>query len=133
MRKLLIALLAVALVLCGASLALVAPRHCSVNRAACDRIKEGMTRAEVEQILGGPPGDYRTRPGPAVPSTFVSAPARLFYCHEEWRGDGVALWVNFDDRGRVAGLGGWSVASESPGPIAIARWRLNRLLGRESD
>src|SRR5262249_46982774 len=27
--------------------------------ANCARIREGMSRAEVEAILGGPPGDYR--------------------------------------------------------------------------
>jgi hypothetical protein len=27
----------------------------------CDRIQKGMTRVEVEAILGGPPGDYRTQ------------------------------------------------------------------------
>jgi hypothetical protein len=31
----------------------------------CDRIKEGMSRAEVETILG-PPGDYRTGPTQGV-------------------------------------------------------------------
>jgi hypothetical protein len=29
----------------------------------CARIKEGMSQAEVESILGGRQGDYRTRPG----------------------------------------------------------------------
>ncbi len=60
MRKYLIAGLAVALLLGGALFALLRPWHCPVNRAAFERIKEGMTRAEVEKILGGPAGDYRT-------------------------------------------------------------------------
>jgi hypothetical protein len=30
-----------------------------ITRANLDRIDEGMARAEVERILGGPPGDYR--------------------------------------------------------------------------
>jgi hypothetical protein len=47
MRKLLIGLV-VGLVLAGALFALVMPRHCSVNRAASERIEKGMTRAEVE-------------------------------------------------------------------------------------
>jgi hypothetical protein len=37
MRKPLIAPLAVALLLLGAVLPLVMPRHCPVNRAACER------------------------------------------------------------------------------------------------
>jgi hypothetical protein len=31
-----------------------------IDREHCDRIKEGMSRAEVEAILGGGPGDYTT-------------------------------------------------------------------------
>jgi hypothetical protein len=31
-----------------------------ITRDNYNRIEEGMSRAEVEQILGGPPGDYRT-------------------------------------------------------------------------
>jgi hypothetical protein len=31
------------------------------SKADCDRIEIGMTRAQVEHVLGGPPGDYRNR------------------------------------------------------------------------
>src|SRR5262249_36079311 len=38
------------------------PRSDPVTRANCDRLRPGMTRQEVESILG-PPGDYRTGRG----------------------------------------------------------------------
>src|SRR5262249_25897299 len=37
------------------------PRPSPVTFANDERISKGVTRAEVEAILGGPPGDYRTR------------------------------------------------------------------------
>ena len=86
MRKSLFACLAVVLVLAGGLFALLGPLHCPVNRAAFGRIKEGMTPAEVQATLGGPPGDYRTRPRPRpllrpFPNWVFEAPV------EEWEGD----------------------------------------------
>jgi hypothetical protein len=62
MRKLLVGVLSVALLAFGLLFALRRPLHCPANRAACERIKMGMTRAEVEAALGGPPENYRTLP-----------------------------------------------------------------------
>jgi hypothetical protein len=62
MKKMLLGLVTAGLVLTGVLVALVMPRHGPVNRTACERIEKGMTVAQVEQILGGPPGDYRTQP-----------------------------------------------------------------------
>jgi hypothetical protein len=36
------------------------PGQSKITRESFDRIQKGMSRAEVEAILGGPPGDYRT-------------------------------------------------------------------------
>jgi hypothetical protein len=36
------------------------PRPDWITEANCARLREGMSRAEVEAILGGPAGDYRT-------------------------------------------------------------------------
>jgi hypothetical protein len=38
------------------------PRPDGINEATVQRIQKGMRRREVEEILGGPPGDYRTIP-----------------------------------------------------------------------
>src|SRR4051812_10760370 len=62
MRKWMVAFVAFGLVLFGGLFALVVPWPCPVNRVAFERVKEGMTPEEVHVILGGPPGDYRTRP-----------------------------------------------------------------------
>jgi hypothetical protein len=56
-RKLLVVVLAV-LVAVGAFV--LWPRPDRITRENCERIREGMSLAEVEAILGGPPGDYRT-------------------------------------------------------------------------
>jgi hypothetical protein len=132
MRKLLIGVLAVGLVLAGALFALVMPRHCPVNRAACGRIKEGMTRAEVEKILGGPPGDYRTRPEsnnlllfPPASGGLVPLPG----ARKSWAGDEVVVHVYFD--GSIV----WRKEHSDEIPadtslVELIRWRLERLKER---
>jgi outer membrane protein assembly factor BamE (lipoprotein component of BamABCDE complex) len=60
MRKLLVGLVAVALVLAGVLMALATPPHCPVSRAASERVEPGMTQGQVHAALGVPPGDYRT-------------------------------------------------------------------------
>jgi hypothetical protein len=123
MKKLLVALLAVALTLFGAVLPLVLPRHCPVNKAACERIEVGMTKREVEKILGGPPGDYRTRPvlgdigsGGGIDWTM-------------WIGDEGDAWV-WLDHGIVRSTM-FREAKEVPvGALELILWRLERLPGR---
>jgi hypothetical protein len=57
------------------------------------RIKEGMTKAEVESILGGPPSPR--------------GPGRLAYEKEGdgtlgvWLNRGLGVWVFFDEKGKV--------------------------------
>src|SRR5437016_1643695 len=64
-----------------------------IDREHFDRIKPGMTQAEVEAILGGPPGDFRTH------DTF-----RMCVDLSRWRDDGRQVereedWVG--DQGEV--------------------------------
>jgi hypothetical protein len=56
-RKLLVAVVAV---LVAAGTVLLWPRTDRITEENCERIQLGMGRAEVEALLGGPPGDYRT-------------------------------------------------------------------------
>jgi hypothetical protein len=64
--KALFVIVAVVVALVCVLLPLMLPYRSPVTRAAHERIEEGMTQAEVEAILGGPPGDYRTRPGDSM-------------------------------------------------------------------
>jgi hypothetical protein len=117
-------LLTAALLVFGALLPLALPRACRVNRAAFERIEEGMTEAEVEEILGGPPGDYRTGPPPEFESHFSSGP--LLMDLRTWQGDDGDAEVCFRD-GRVS----WKVFGQREGravaPVEMIRWRLDRL------
>jgi hypothetical protein len=58
-RKWLVVLTGLLAVLTAGSLVLW-PRADRITQENLDRIREGMSRARVESILGGPPGDYRT-------------------------------------------------------------------------
>jgi hypothetical protein len=65
-------------------------------------IKEGMTRAEVEAILGGPPRDETEAAGMIVnlPKGFGGfGPGTLF-----WISHTTVCGVEFDDTGRVVGV-----------------------------
>jgi hypothetical protein len=61
-RKLIVAAVTVPAVLVAAGVVLLWPPEDRITRENCDRIHEGMTRSEVEAILGSP-GDYRTGRG----------------------------------------------------------------------
>jgi hypothetical protein len=73
-----------------------------IHPDSAQQIRRGMTRAEVESILGAPPGNYSLG-GRA--EYFGGRPGRPF--NAEWVGDEAALFVAFDERGvvlaRVAG------------------------------
>ena len=61
-RTLLVALAALAVVVAAGVVVLWPRPSLRITLENCKRIREGMSRAEVEAILG-PPGDYRTGPG----------------------------------------------------------------------
>jgi hypothetical protein len=129
MKKLLVGLLAVGLVLAGMLLALVMPRHCPLTRAACGRIKEGMTQAEVEKILGVPPGDYRTRPVRPSVKLLEGGWCMVRGSFAHWEGDEAELDVCFAG-GVVGHVTFTPVEPADVGPVAIATWRLGRLRAR---
>jgi hypothetical protein len=124
MRKWLIGLFALFLVLVAALLGLVGPRSSKVTRAAFDRIEVGMTRAEAEAILGGPPGDYRTRPGGPA---FEGSGGGISW--DMWCGDEGEIWLACEG-GRVRTT---RFEENEPHPISlieVAVWRLERLKSR---
>jgi hypothetical protein len=132
------------------------PRPDRVTRENCDRIRKGMSRAEVEAIFGGPPGDYRTvetadeyhepRSDPENPTR---AADRLYkrtvmLSRDGLRGDWLGnegLALVFFESGRVAdanrGEGMWlgdtyykvfqPTAKREYGPLDNLLWRAKRL------
>lgn len=68
-----------------------------INQASFDLIQEGMTEAEVVQILRGPPGDYG--PGEELPLVTVEISDRTTY--RRWSADDFSINVAFDQGGRV--------------------------------
>ena len=61
-RKLLVVLAGLAVLVAAGAVVLWPEPPSRITRENFDRVREGMTQAEVEAILG-PPGDYRTRLG----------------------------------------------------------------------
>jgi hypothetical protein len=73
------------------------PRRPQVSREDFSRIEKGMSREEVEAIIGGPPGDYTTR-------YYFPPPLGSHYIRwQTWVGDGGMILVRFDEMGRVYG------------------------------
>jgi hypothetical protein len=72
-----------------------------VNQAQFQRIAEGMTEAEVEDLLGGPPGDYTWG------RTYVICDSMASYAMfdgeevEEWRSDDAIIRVYFGPEGTM--------------------------------
>ena len=102
--KLLVALAGLAVVV-AAGVVVLWPRSSSrITRENFEQIKEGMSRTEVEGILG-PAGDYSTGPTQRFMSVEdIIAQARLdtFSLHSgelTWSSDMVMVRVEFDSRG----------------------------------
>jgi hypothetical protein len=74
-----------------------------IDRAHFDRVKVGMRFEEVEAVLGGPPGDFRTghvlyfEPSSSTLNSIEGRGWRL----ERWGGDVGQILVTFDRRGAV--------------------------------
>jgi len=128
MRKPLLAGVAVFLVLVGTLFPVLLPRPSPVTFTNYERISTGMTRAEVEQILGGPPGDYRTRPV----LTLLPSGGGLRWA--VWQGNEGTAEVSFDRSGSVILRRFLTAEPRQPGLIETLHWRLerhwNRLWGR---
>jgi len=117
------ALLAVPLVLLGALAPVVFPPPCSVTRSAHARIEPGMTRARVEAILGGPPGDYRTLPV----ESYLGSGGGVSW--DIWQGDEGESWVCFEG-GLVRTQMFQQATPVHVGPVERLLWRLDRFKAR---
>jgi hypothetical protein len=88
--------LAAIVVLAAVALSAVRPRHVTASKRDFDRIEIGMSREQVEQILGSRPGDYRT----AKPD--LEASSNIYFQHwDQWQGDEGTILVFLDGNGRV--------------------------------
>jgi hypothetical protein len=88
-------MLAVAAIITAVVLFITSPRRPLASQADCDRVEVGMTHDQVEQVLGGPPGDYRT--GIAIPHSLS-----MYAAWDKWLGDGGTIVVDYDADGRVS-------------------------------
>jgi hypothetical protein len=134
-RKLLLGSLVAALValavLAGSGVFVPRPGPNRLTLQNCQRIREGMSRAEVEAILG-PPGDYRTGPtdidGKVVPLKLVwvgeilPSDGDIAY----WSADEVYERVMFDPAGRVREGGFSPTFRPTQSPSDNLLWRLRR-------
>ena len=86
-----------------------------IDREHCARIKKGMSHAEVEAILGGPPGDFRTAFVDYWMSPRLPPPdgGRM----EDWLGNGGAISVAFDEQGVVRWRGFFEANT-----LSLAEW-----------
>jgi hypothetical protein len=97
--------LAVLLLVAGAFVLWPQPER--FTRENCGRVEEGMTRAEVESLLG-PPGDYRTGPSdydaglvPIRVAPITMPPWETSDNDACWAGDSAYMAVRFDSAGRA--------------------------------
>lgn len=70
-----------------------------ICRASFDRIHEGMTQKMVEEILGGPAGDFRKHHRGFLHIEFIGQEGQ----QQAWHGDLGSVFVWFDEPGRVIG------------------------------
>jgi hypothetical protein len=122
-RKLLVALAGLAVVL-AAGVVVLWPRAMPpslVTKENCARVQLGMSRAEVEVILG-PAGDYSTDPRWA---SDWPAPGRPDSAR--WLSDRGAIYVCFDASGRVTKANYWDNLALPPSPLRDALAPARRL------
>ena len=100
-HPLILAAIAAVLLLVGAILyTMLSLRH-NITTDSVAAITRGMTRAEVESILGGPPGRYyRWRQASPIllPDPYLAGG------EDEWIADDYAVFVRFDASGRVVSV-----------------------------
>jgi hypothetical protein len=81
------------------------------------KVRVGMTQAEVEDLLGGPPGNYGMSGGSVETSASISdRTGTVLRMGRIWRGDGVTILVWFAD-GKVC-----EVPNRSPAPAGLTDW-----------
>jgi hypothetical protein len=93
----------------GGLLVLVRPPLPGVTRANYERIQYGMTAAEVQSLLGGPPEKR---------DVFSPLRDRGLMTEDRWQANGLTVRVQFTDKGRVYDK---YLAGDEEGFIALVR------------
>jgi hypothetical protein len=78
------------------------PTRPDISQATVDLIQCGMTKGEVEAILGAPPGDYSTGPVWVVGCIATFGWECSMCTDETWTSDDGTITVRFRQDGRVA-------------------------------
>jgi hypothetical protein len=113
--------LAVGLLVVGIAALLLWPEPPEPDRVTqenFDRISDGMSRAEVEAILG-PPGDSTSEP----PSQLYPSLKSLGL---DWDADTAWVSIGFDDSGGVVRKRFYSMSRREQGPLDNLLWRAKR-------
>jgi hypothetical protein len=84
-----------------------------VTKDSIEKVELDMTRAEVEAILGGPPGFYDCPPD-VIELRLASLPQARKAGYDNWYGQYGGLRLKFDERGRVCLRVGFRVRSREP-------------------
>jgi hypothetical protein len=98
-----------AITFCAVALSIMTrePRKITFSQDLANQISMGMTRDEVQAILGRPPGDYTTGPCDEPPLG-----SRAFI-RDKWFSDTGVIIVLFNDRERVVAVEFWPMRRES--------------------
>jgi hypothetical protein len=84
----------------GAAAALLGLWSSHIDQEHCDRIRAGMTQAEVEAVLGGPSGDYTDARSVQSWQLYHMLGNSMLYrgwVYKEWLGDKGAIVVTFEN------------------------------------
>jgi hypothetical protein len=146
-RRKLLTVLVVVLALAGAAAFVLWPWRSRILLENFDRVKAGMSRAEVEAILG-PPGDHRTGPTNLMNlgsitmfdtihvnraekvrlggSGLALLPSPPGSAKPVGEGDQASLWVTFDGSGKVVAAEFSPALPQQQSPLANLLWRAKR-------
>ena len=91
------------------------------------QVRTGMSQAEVEQLLGGPPGNYGRYPHGASMMTLEGYLSPAGAVEKVWCDDTCRFEIYFDAEGRVVGQHRRASYSQQP-PEGILAW-LRRVVG----
>lgn len=115
--------LLVVLLLAGASLLNSRPwQRSTLDLAAFKMVTPGMNRAEVERLLGGPPGDYGFHQGGPTSEVILDWELPPEAHLQEWFNDQFKLQIAFDAQGRVLDKRQVAAFHRSPTKLSWRYW-----------